>query len=102
MTGAFQPFRCIECGGTVRMIPAAGETRQFLYGSVVEIPHDVLIPKCERCGEEWFSAADDERVDAAVRAAFLVDHARPPASAPAIRSVVVSALQGHDGSTGGG
>lgn len=71
MSDSFTPFRCGECGGTVRLLAASGETREFRRGISVEIPRDVLIPKCERCGEQYFAPQDAERVDAAVRAAYL-------------------------------
>jgi hypothetical protein len=71
MSEEFKTFPCAECGGAVRMLPPAGELREFRWGIRVPIPEDVLIPKCEQCGETYFSEEDSARVDAAVRSAYL-------------------------------
>lgn len=66
-TPTFTPFRCGECGGMVRMFPAAGETRDIEAGMTVEIPRGTLIPRCEKCAEQYFSKEDGERVDSLIR-----------------------------------
>jgi transcriptional regulator with XRE-family HTH domain len=71
MKPEFKPFRCGECGGTVKMVPAAGETREFRRGITVAIPRGVLIPQCTSCGEEYLDKDDAERIDRAVRQAYL-------------------------------
>jgi hypothetical protein len=58
---------CGECGGTVDMLPAVGETREFRTGTRVEIPRGTPIPKCGECGEIYFSRADDVRIDKIIR-----------------------------------
>src|SRR5258708_2121832 len=70
MSQSFTPFPC-DCGGTVRMLPARGEFREFRRGISVAVPPDVLVPTCDRCAETYFSEADSARVDTAVRAVYL-------------------------------
>jgi hypothetical protein len=76
MTDPFEPFPCPECGGTVRMVPPAGETWEFRRGLPVRIPGSVRIPRCDRCGESYLGPADEARVQAAVRAVFLEEQKR--------------------------
>jgi hypothetical protein len=71
MTDRFKPFPCGECGGTVRMLPANGEICEFRRGVRVALPDHVLLPRCDRCGETFFSEEDSARVDAAARAVYL-------------------------------
>jgi len=71
MSDQFKPFPCAECGGSVRMLKASGEQREYARGLSAEIPASVLIPKCDQCGETYFSAEDSERVDNLLRAARL-------------------------------
>lgn len=56
--------RCPECGGRVELVTRAGRTRELLKGVVVEIPSDVGIPTCTRCGEESMSAEISDKLDA--------------------------------------
>jgi transcriptional regulator with XRE-family HTH domain len=70
MSKVFQEFRCGDCGGMVRMINASGERREFRRGVSLEIPRDLLIPKCEQCHTTYFGAADSARVDAALDGVF--------------------------------
>lgn len=67
-TQTFTLFRCGQCGGgMVRMLPASGQTREIDLGIIMEIPRGTLIPCCEKCGEEYFSKEDAERVDSLIR-----------------------------------
>jgi hypothetical protein len=65
MEEVFKPFRCGECGYKVYMTSAKGETRVIRPGVEVPIPADIMIPKCEYCGETWYGPEDSARVDAA-------------------------------------
>lgn len=61
----FEPFRCAECGGFVRFLHASGEYRLTKHGPM-KIPYSLKIPKCEKCGETYFSEDDGERIDASL------------------------------------
>lgn len=56
-------FRCAECGGPV--VPKTGVGRTFRYRRNDErpIPDDMLIPTCERCGDDYFTDAISEALD---------------------------------------
>lgn len=71
MKQSFKPFTCPECGGTVRMAKPTGETREFARGVSARIPENILIPKCDRCGELYLNAEDAKRIDTALRKARL-------------------------------
>lgn len=71
MSGNNKTFRCPECGGTVRMLAPSGETREYARGLSAPIPSDILIPKCDGCGEVYLSASEGARIDAALRDARL-------------------------------
>lgn len=66
----FKPFSCGSCGGTVEMLMASNkDTRIVRYnGKLIEclIPNGVLFPKCNQCGDTFFSIWDSIRVDAAI------------------------------------
>jgi hypothetical protein len=65
-------FVCQDCGGKVRLLPGAGEKREFKKGFVERIPASVLIPKCDGCGEIYFGPQDAKRVDAVLRKARML------------------------------
>lgn len=67
----FKTFTCAECGGTVRMLPGAGEKREFRRDVVVRVPSSVKLPKCDGCGELYLAPEDSARIDAALEAAYL-------------------------------
>lgn len=63
----FKPFTCPECGGKVRMLAPDGDRREYARGCSALIPPEILIPKCNRCGEVYLTVADGARIDAAMR-----------------------------------
>lgn len=66
MNEEFKTFLCSDCGGTVRMLASSGEIREFQTRICIAIPEDMLIPKCDRCGETYFSEEDSKRIDDAL------------------------------------
>lgn len=56
-------FRCTECGeGKVRPLAKAG--RQMRHKTMtLNLPADVEIPTCDRCGTEWFDDTTAREVD---------------------------------------
>jgi hypothetical protein len=66
MADAFSEFPC-ECGGTVRMAPVR-ELRETYHGVFIELPPNVRVPACDRCGDTFLAEGDSDRVDAAARA----------------------------------
>ncbi len=75
MTKNFQPFPCAECGGEVDYRATAGRTYDYAEGCVLPIPDDFLIPTCDSCGEQYFTQAISERLNALLRNAFLAQQA---------------------------
>lgn len=74
MSTDFKSFHCV-CGGTVRMMSAAGEHRQIRRGVHLEIPASIKVPKCDACGDSYLGPEDAARVDTAVRALHLARQA---------------------------
>ena len=56
-------WRCVECGvGKVRPFAKAG--RQARHRTMMlELPADLAIPTCDRCGTEWFDDTVARQVD---------------------------------------
>jgi transcriptional regulator with XRE-family HTH domain len=92
MSETFKPFPCAECGSTVRPASARGEWREFRRGVRVHIPDDVLVPRCEGCGEMYLGEDDSARLDASARRAFLAEQV-------AVYARCVAALQREHGTT---
>jgi len=60
------PRRCHACG-TGRVVPVAKEGRTERYhGEVLEIPANLPIPTCDRCGAEWMDPDTARRIDEAL------------------------------------
>lgn len=67
----FREYCCPVCGlGTVSMAAVPGMVRHFRRGVVREIPRDVLVPRCDRCGEVFLAPEDSERIDQALTRAL--------------------------------
>jgi hypothetical protein len=92
MSDAFKPPPCAECGGTIRLVSAKGDWREFRRGVRVRIPDDVLVPRCEGCGETYLGEDDSARLDASARKAFLAEQV-------AVYTRCVDALQREHGAT---
>ena len=63
-------FRCAECGeGTVHTLAKAGrKTRHKTM--VLEVPADLEIPTCDRCGAEWYDDTTARMVDEALEGIY--------------------------------
>lgn len=49
------------------MIAREGRTREIERGKIVQVPSDVKIPTCTRCGEESMTLEVSEPLDARLR-----------------------------------
>ena len=67
----FKPFRCGECGATVKRKTGPGRVREYRRGVPLPIPSGFAIPTCTACGEEYLSLEEAQRLDDAQRPAFL-------------------------------
>lgn len=63
-------FRCAECGeGRVRPLAKAGRhTRHKTM--TLELPAEVEIPTCDKCGAEWFDDTTAREVDEALEGIY--------------------------------
>lgn len=53
----FKPFRCGECGDTVKLVAKAGRVSEYRRGVSLPVPDDFEIPTCPTCGEQYFTVA---------------------------------------------
>jgi transcriptional regulator with XRE-family HTH domain len=65
MSKAFKPFRCTECGDTVRLETGPGRVQEYRRGLELPVPDSFAIPTCPTCGERYFTV---ERGDALAKA----------------------------------
>ena len=64
-------FICPSCNkGEVREVARAGRRMHFRNIPDLEIPADVPLPTCSKCGEEWTDGAVAARLDASMKAAY--------------------------------
>jgi transcriptional regulator with XRE-family HTH domain/ribosomal protein S27AE len=68
--------RCPECGGAVEMRKAAGRTREFRRGVLLEIPQTFGIPTCTRCGEESMIPEVSDELDRVLGEAYRAQQAQ--------------------------
>lgn len=63
-------FRCVECGeGRVRPLAKAG--RQTRHKTMtLELPADLEVPTCDRCGAEWYDDTTAREVDEALEGIY--------------------------------
>jgi NMD protein affecting ribosome stability and mRNA decay len=59
---------CAECGKRATVAPLAKAGRRTLYRNFpdLEIPADLEIPTCSKCGAEWIDFQTAARIDAAL------------------------------------
>jgi transcriptional regulator with XRE-family HTH domain len=70
-TNSFKPFRCADCEvGTVRYAKGRGRFRDYAWGVTLEVPQDVKIPQCDKCGETYVQAADIVELDRRMKTVF--------------------------------
>lgn len=63
-------YECSKCGGLV--VPMQKDGRYYEYrGVFVQIPKDVVIPRCTRCGEEWLDVALTQQLSSILEASLL-------------------------------
>ena len=63
-------FRCAECGeGTVRALAKVGRRTRHKT-MVLEVPADLEIPTCDRCGAEWYDDTTARTVDEALEGIY--------------------------------
>ncbi len=48
-------FRCPECGGNVKLLATEGRRMTYRNLPDLEVPADLAIPTCDRCGEQYVS-----------------------------------------------
>ncbi len=62
-------YECSKCTGLV--VPMQKEGRYYEYrGVYIQVPKDVVIPRCTSCGEEWLDTLLTERLAAVLEAAY--------------------------------
>lgn len=61
--------KCGECGGKVDLVARAGRIGLF-QGETVPIPHDLELPTCLGCGEEYCDEAYCIRLDVGLKKMF--------------------------------
>ncbi len=67
----FVERRCYECGdGTIKPMVKAGRTMRYKTVQEMEIPTDLEIPTCDKCGSEWIDDDTAKRLDAACEAKY--------------------------------
>jgi transcriptional regulator with XRE-family HTH domain len=54
----------------VGLLAAPGRTRMFRAGVQMEIPADIPIPTCAKCGETYLGPEDSARIDQGLRGSF--------------------------------
>jgi len=63
-------FRCVECGeGTVLPLAKAGRLTRHRTMRL-EVPSDLEIPTCDRCGTEWYDDTTARTVDEALEGIY--------------------------------
>jgi hypothetical protein len=68
---------CRECGkGRVRVVRRKGRFMRYRTMDRVEVPADIGIPTCRRCGAEWVDDATARKVDAALERSYRVELVR--------------------------
>ncbi len=66
--------RCHACGeGEVKPTAVAGRVARYKTMPRVQIPADLPIPTCSKCGTEWLDKRTTQEVDAALEAAYRRD-----------------------------
>lgn len=60
-------FTCAECGGDVFAMTGLGRTVENERGVVLPVPDDLAAPTCVRCGEEYYSVANYNKIVLAAR-----------------------------------
>ena len=65
-----EPFPCGECGGRVVLASARGKLWYLGHGVSVPIPEDIMVMRCQRCGDMYLGGREPELIGEAVRAAL--------------------------------
>jgi hypothetical protein len=72
--------RCRACGtGSIKPLARPGRRARYKTIVALEVPGDVAIPTCDRCGTEWLTESTARELDAALERAYrrvLHDQAR--------------------------
>ena len=56
-------FDCDLCRGPVTKATGPGRTREYRAGITLEIPEDLAIPTCRKCGETYLTTAEAEALE---------------------------------------
>ena len=64
-------MKCYGCfEGEVVATAKAGQTLRYKAIQKLPVPEDLVVPTCNRCGEQWISPADAKRIDAALEVVY--------------------------------